>query len=84
MEQQRGSRLRDRTSFLVLTQTLLLGLGEMSETQHLLTAQRVYSLLEPPLLEATRSEDAQVREEMVTRQRLFISSSPELHVSFVS
>lgn len=60
VEQQRGSGLRDRTSFLVLTQTLLLGLGELSETQHLLTAQRVYTLLEPPLLEVTRNEEAQV------------------------
>ncbi|XP_037610453.1 HEAT repeat-containing protein 1 isoform X2 [Sebastes umbrosus] len=50
-QQQRGSGLRARTSFLVLTQTLLLGLGELSETQHLLTAQRVYTLLETPLLE---------------------------------
>lgn len=57
VEQQRGSALRERTSFLVLTKTLLLGLGELSETQHLLTAQRVYSLLEPPLLEVIRSED---------------------------
>ncbi|XP_026206305.1 HEAT repeat-containing protein 1 isoform X3 [Anabas testudineus] len=59
VEQQKGSGLRVRTSFLVLTQTLLLGLGELSETQHLLTAQRVYTLLEPPLLEVTRNEDAQ-------------------------
>ena len=60
VEQQRGSSLRERASFLVLTQTLLLGLGELSETQHLLTAQRVYTVLEPPLLEVTRDEDVQV------------------------
>nr|XP_033467663.1 HEAT repeat-containing protein 1 isoform X1 [Epinephelus lanceolatus] len=54
VEQQRGSGLRWRASFLVLTRTLLLGLGELSETQHLLTAQRVYMLLETPLLEVIR------------------------------
>ncbi|XP_051250661.1 HEAT repeat-containing protein 1 isoform X2 [Dicentrarchus labrax] len=61
-EQQRGSGLRARASFLVLTQTLLLGLGELSETQHLLTAQRVYMLLERPLLEVTRDDTAQEAE----------------------
>lgn len=61
VEQQRGSALRARASFLVLTQTLLRGLGELSETQHLLTAQRVYMLLEPPLLEAMRDDSTQVR-----------------------
>lgn len=39
----------------MLTQTLLLGLGELTETQHLLTAHRVYLLLERPLLELIRS-----------------------------
>lgn len=63
MEQQRGSGLRARASFLVLTQTVLLGLGELSETQHLLTAQRVYMLLEPSLLEVTRDDTAQVRQD---------------------
>uniref|UniRef100_A0A3Q0SAU3 HEAT repeat-containing protein 1 n=1 Tax=Amphilophus citrinellus TaxID=61819 RepID=A0A3Q0SAU3_AMPCI len=56
VEQQRGSGLRDRAAFLVLTRTLLLGLGELSETQHLLTAQRVFVLLERPLLEIIRSD----------------------------
>lgn len=60
-QQQQGSGLRARASFLVLTQTLLLGLGDLSETQHLLTAQRVYTLLEPPLLENTRDDSTQVR-----------------------
>ncbi|KAI3365131.1 hypothetical protein L3Q82_010114, partial [Scortum barcoo] len=63
VEQQRGSGLRVRASFLVLTQTLLLGMGELSETQHLLTAQRVYALLEPPLLEVTRDDTGQVRQD---------------------
>lgn len=60
VEQQRGSGLRARASFLVLTRTLLLGLGELSETQHLLTAQRIYMLLEPPLLDVIRDDSAQV------------------------
>ncbi|XP_034534761.1 HEAT repeat-containing protein 1 isoform X2 [Notolabrus celidotus] len=58
VEQQQGRGLRARTSFLVLTQTLLLGLSELSGTQHLLTAQRVYMLLERPLLDAIREEAA--------------------------
>ncbi|XP_056286463.1 HEAT repeat-containing protein 1 [Pseudoliparis swirei] len=59
VEGQRGSGPRARASFLVLTQTLLLGLRGLSETQHLLTAQRVYALLEAPLLEATGGAAAQ-------------------------
>ncbi|XP_075313779.1 HEAT repeat-containing protein 1 [Odontesthes bonariensis] len=62
VEQQRGAGPAGRASFLVLTQTLLLSLGQLSETQHLLTAQRVYTLLEPPLLEVARSQDAQEAE----------------------
>lgn len=61
-QQQHGSGVRERTSFLVLTQTVLLTLGELNETQHLLTAQRLYALLEPHVLEVTRSQDAQVRQ----------------------
>ncbi|XP_070782715.1 HEAT repeat-containing protein 1 [Enoplosus armatus] len=76
VEQQRGSGLRGRPSFLVLTQTLLLGLGELSETQHLLTAQRVYMMLEPLLLEVARDTDAQEEERHVSVSLLrdFISS----------
>nr|XP_046233291.1 HEAT repeat-containing protein 1 isoform X2 [Scatophagus argus] len=62
VEQQRGTGLRARASFLVLTRTLLLGMGELNETQHLLTAQRIYMLLEPPLLEAIRDERSQEAE----------------------
>ncbi|RVE59903.1 hypothetical protein OJAV_G00193470 [Oryzias javanicus] len=58
VEQQLGSSLRARASFVVLTRTLLLSLDSLSETQHLLTAQRVYMLLEAPLLEVTRSRNA--------------------------
>uniref|UniRef100_A0A3Q1EQT7 HEAT repeat-containing protein 1 n=1 Tax=Acanthochromis polyacanthus TaxID=80966 RepID=A0A3Q1EQT7_9TELE len=56
VEQQQGSALRQKTSFLVLSRTLLLGLGGLSDTQHLLTAQRVYLLLERPLLELRLQE----------------------------
>ncbi|XP_031698461.1 HEAT repeat-containing protein 1-like, partial [Anarrhichthys ocellatus] len=58
VEQHRGSGLRSRASFPVLTKTLLLVLGGLSETQHLLTAQRVYALLEAPLLEVIREATA--------------------------
>uniref|UniRef100_A0A8C7D4I0 HEAT repeat-containing protein 1 n=1 Tax=Oncorhynchus kisutch TaxID=8019 RepID=A0A8C7D4I0_ONCKI len=51
----RGS-LRERAAFLVLSQTLLQGLGDMSETQHLHTAQSVYSLLEPAILELAQKD----------------------------
>ncbi|XP_028287492.1 HEAT repeat-containing protein 1 isoform X2 [Parambassis ranga] len=57
VEQQRGSSLRERVSFLVLTQTLLLGLRELSETQHLHAAQRVFVVLELPLLDVIRNND---------------------------
>lgn len=57
---QRGS-LRERAAFVVLSQTLLQGLGDMSETQHLHTAQSVYSLLEPAILELTQKDMPTVR-----------------------
>lgn len=60
LEQQRGSGLRARAAFLVLLRTLLLSLGDLSGTQHLLTAQRVYMLLEPPLLDAIKDDSTQV------------------------
>ncbi|XP_076024052.1 HEAT repeat-containing protein 1 isoform X2 [Genypterus blacodes] len=56
VEQQRGPGLRQRASFLVLTRVLLHSLADLSETQHLLTAQRVYTLLERPLLDACSQE----------------------------
>lgn len=55
VEEQQSDDTRARVSFLVLTQTLLRSLGELKETQHLLTAQRVYLLLEPPLLEMIKN-----------------------------
>lgn len=71
VEQQRGSGLRARASFLVLTRTLLLSLGELSETQHLLTAQRVYMLLEGPLLEVARDDTVQVRRDQEVYPEIF-------------
>ncbi|KAK5850387.1 hypothetical protein PBY51_001271 [Eleginops maclovinus] len=57
VEKQKGPSLGARTSFLVLTRVLLLVLGEQSETQHLLTAQRVFLLLERPLLEVCSDDN---------------------------
>lgn len=42
--------IRDEAVFVVLSHTLLEGLTDLSETQHLLIAQRFYNLLEPTLL----------------------------------
>lgn len=60
VEQQQGGDVGARVSFLVLAKTLLLSLGELSETQHLLTARRLYLLLERPLLELLRNRRSQV------------------------
>lgn len=80
VEQQRCSGLRERAAFLVLTRTLLLGLGELSETQHLLTAQRVYALLERPLLEVIRSDASQEAERPVSVPTSF-SEAAALYLS---
>ncbi|KAK0130715.1 HEAT repeat-containing protein 1 [Merluccius polli] len=53
VEQSHGSGVRERTTFLLLTQTLLQGLGQQSDTHHLVTAQRIYTNLERQLLEAS-------------------------------
>lgn len=60
VEEQQSCNTRARVSFLVLTQTLLLSLGALKETQHLITAQRVYLLLERPLLELVKNSSSQV------------------------
>ncbi|KAM8836642.1 HEAT repeat-containing protein 1 isoform 2-T3 [Spinachia spinachia] len=57
VEQQRGTTLRARASFLVLSRTLLRSLPQLSGTQHLIAAQRVYALLEAPLLEVMKAAD---------------------------
>ncbi|XP_015227293.1 PREDICTED: HEAT repeat-containing protein 1 [Cyprinodon variegatus] len=61
VEEQRSAGLRGRAPFLVLTRTLLLSLGELSQTQHLLTAQKVYTLLELHLLDVMQNDDGEVR-----------------------
>ncbi|XP_077481923.1 HEAT repeat-containing protein 1 [Stigmatopora argus] len=58
-EQQRGHGIRGATFFMVVTETLLLGLEQLGETEHLFTAQQVLSILEPPLLEAVKAHDEQ-------------------------
>ncbi|XP_029986214.1 HEAT repeat-containing protein 1 [Sphaeramia orbicularis] len=50
VELLQGSGLRDRVSFLVLVQTLLQGLDQLTETKHLLTSQRAFGLLEARLV----------------------------------
>ncbi|KAK1876634.1 HEAT repeat-containing protein 1, partial [Dissostichus eleginoides] len=57
VEQQKGPSLGARTSFVVLTRVLLQVLGELSEMQHIITAQSVFQLLERPLLEACRGDN---------------------------
>ncbi|CDQ66775.1 unnamed protein product [Oncorhynchus mykiss] len=60
---QRGSQ-RERAGFMVPSQTLLQGLGDVSETQHLHTAQCVYSLLEPSMLELSQKDMPQQQEDI--------------------
>nr|XP_057922061.1 HEAT repeat-containing protein 1 isoform X2 [Doryrhamphus excisus] len=56
-EQHRGAGVRGATFFMVMTQTLLLGMDQLGETEHLLTAQRLYAILEAPLLEVIDVDD---------------------------
>ncbi|XP_028332618.1 HEAT repeat-containing protein 1 [Gouania willdenowi] len=51
VEEQRSSALRQRAAFLVLSHTLALGLRQLSSTHHLMSAQRLYALMERPLME---------------------------------
>ncbi|XP_061886702.1 HEAT repeat-containing protein 1 isoform X2 [Entelurus aequoreus] len=56
-ERQCGSGVRGSTFFLVITRMHLLGLDQLGETEHLLTAQRVYANLEAPLLELVKNRE---------------------------
>lgn len=56
VERLQGSGVATRGTFLVLTRTLLLSLGDPDEAEHLRTCQRVYALLEPRLLEVVRND----------------------------
>lgn len=59
-QQHRGAGVRGSAFFMVMTETLLLGLEQLGETEHLLTAQQVFTVLEAPLLEVIKFDDAQV------------------------
>uniref|UniRef100_H3BVV8 HEAT repeat-containing protein 1 n=1 Tax=Tetraodon nigroviridis TaxID=99883 RepID=H3BVV8_TETNG len=82
-EQQQGSDTRARASFLVLTQTLLLSLGELNETQHLLTAQRVYRMLEPLLLELIRNSSNLVTPPSVIEAIIHLPNRKKIDSLFV-
>ncbi|XP_019730064.1 HEAT repeat-containing protein 1 isoform X2 [Hippocampus comes] len=58
-EQHRSTGVRGSAFFVVMTETLLLGLEQLGETEHLLTAQQVFTVLEAPLLEVIKFDDAQ-------------------------
>ncbi|XP_061667288.1 HEAT repeat-containing protein 1 isoform X2 [Syngnathoides biaculeatus] len=59
MEQQRGRGVRGAAFFTLMTQTLLLALEQLGETEHLLTARRVFAVLEAPLLEVVKGKGAE-------------------------
>ncbi|KAL2099230.1 hypothetical protein ACEWY4_005710 [Coilia grayii] len=59
-EQQQKGGVREQATFVVLSHTLLRGMLDLSETQHLLTAHRLYSLLEPAVLELLAQPPQQV------------------------
>ncbi|XP_061782683.1 HEAT repeat-containing protein 1 isoform X2 [Nerophis lumbriciformis] len=56
-ERHCGSGVRGSTFFLVITRMHLLGLDQLGETEHLLTAQRVYANLEAPLMELVKNHE---------------------------
>ncbi|XP_061732027.1 HEAT repeat-containing protein 1 [Nerophis ophidion] len=58
-ERHCGSGVRGSTFFLVVTRMHLLGLDQLGETEHLLTAQRIYANLEAPLLELIKKHEDQ-------------------------
>lgn len=55
VEQQCDASLRSRASSLLLSRVVLLGMSNLSETEHLLTAQRVIAVLERPLQELSKT-----------------------------
>lgn len=69
VEGLQGSSVVTRATFLVLTRTLLLSLGDPEEEEHLQTCQRVYALMEPRLLEVVRNDGEPVgpRREVFTQ-----------------
>ncbi len=61
---RQGSSVRERAAFVVFSNALLQSLQSMMESQHLHTAQSVYKLLEPLLLQAYTIQPEQVRAQM--------------------
>lgn len=59
VEQQQNSNPRERASVLVLARILLLSLDQLRETLHFLMAQRVFTLLERPLLDFITRDNGQ-------------------------
>lgn len=60
---RQGSSVRDRAAFVVFSSALLQSLQSMTESQHLHTAQSVYKLLEPLLLQAYTIQPEQVSDQ---------------------
>ncbi|XP_057682312.1 HEAT repeat-containing protein 1 isoform X2 [Corythoichthys intestinalis] len=58
-EEQRVHGVRGATFFMVVMETLLLGLEQLGETEHLFTAQQVFAVLEPSLLKVVKTHDVQ-------------------------
>lgn len=61
---RQGSSVRERTAFVVFSSALLQSLQSMMEGQHFHTAQSVYKLLEPLLLQVHTIQPEQVRVQM--------------------
>lgn len=61
---RQGSGVRDRAVFVVFSSALLQSLQSMTESQHLHTAQSVYKLLEPLLIQVYTIQPEQVRVQM--------------------
>lgn len=61
---RQGSSVRERAAFVVFSNALLQSLQSMTESQHLHTAQSVYKLLEPLLLQVYTIQPEQVRAQM--------------------
>lgn len=74
MEGLQGSSVATRATFLVLTRTLLLSLGDPDEEEHLQTCQRVYTLLEPRLQEVVRNDGEPVDPQKRTGGFFFLLS----------
>ncbi|KAL1264047.1 hypothetical protein QQF64_004402 [Cirrhinus molitorella] len=62
---RQGSSVRERAAFVVFSNVLLQSLQSMTESQHLHTAQSVYKLLEPLLLQVYTIQPEQVSSEEV-------------------